>query len=123
MPKTKKEGGDFGRRLATLRKAAGYTQVELADEIGVTQRVIAYYEGQTDHPPTTLLPDIARALKITTDELLGATPIKKAAKPGNTRLQRRLAQLEQLGSKEKRQALQFLDTLIEREKWKKKANG
>jgi hypothetical protein len=26
-----------------------------------------------------------------------------------------------LGPKEKRQALQFLDTLIEREKWKKKA--
>jgi hypothetical protein len=32
-----------------------------------------------------------------------------------------MEQIEQLGPKEKRQALQFLDTLIEREKWKKKA--
>lgn len=122
MPKTKKEGGDFGRRLAELRKAAGYTQVELADEIGVTQRVIAYYEGQTDHPPTTLLPDIARALKITTDVLLGSTPVKKKPRPRNTRLHRRLEQIEQLGVKEKRQILQFIDTVIEREKWKKKAS-
>ena len=121
MPKTKKEGAGFGSRLAELRKAAGYTQVELAEEIGVTQRVIAYYEGQTDHPPTTLLPAIAKALKITTDELLGHAPIKKQPKPRNTRLHRRMEQIEQLGPKEKRQALQFLDTLIEREKWKKKA--
>lgn len=123
MPKTKKEGGDFGRRLGELRKAAGYTQVELAEEIGVTQRVIAYYEGQTEHPPTTLLPDMARALKITTDELLGHAPIKKAPKPRNTRLARRLEKIERLGVKEKRQVLQFIDTVIEREKWKKKATG
>ncbi len=123
MPKTKKEDANFGSRLAELRKRAGYTQVELAEEIGVTQRVIAYYEGQTDHPPTTLLPDMARALKITTDELLGHAPIKKQPKPRNTRLARRLEQIEQLGVKEKRQVLQFIDTVIEREKWKKKATG
>jgi len=62
-------------------------------------------------------------LKITTDELLGTAPIKKQPKPRNTRLHRRMEQIEQLGPKEKRQALQFLDTLIAREKWKRKANG
>ena len=50
-------------------------------------------------------------------------PIKRVPKPRNTRLQRRLQQIEQLGNKEKRQVLQFIDTVIEREKWKKKANG
>jgi transcriptional regulator with XRE-family HTH domain len=115
------ELGHFGKRLAELRKRAGYTQVELAEEIGVTQRVITYYERESEHPPANLLPKIAQALKITTDELLGTTPVKKPPKPRTTRLQRRLEQIEQLGPKEKRQALQFLDTLIEREKWKKKA--
>jgi DNA-binding XRE family transcriptional regulator len=50
MPRKKIEGmPGFGARLAQLRKAAGYTQVELAAEIGVSvsQRNIAYYEGQT----------------------------------------------------------------------------
>jgi transcriptional regulator with XRE-family HTH domain len=123
MPKIKKEGAGFGRRLAQLRKAAGYTQVELAADIGVTQRVIAYYEGQTDHPPTTLLPAIAKALKISTDELLGTAPIKKQPKPRNTRLHRRLEQIHQLGIKEQRQVLQFLDALLERERLRKKTQA
>jgi transcriptional regulator with XRE-family HTH domain len=123
MPKIKKEGSTFGQRLAQLRKAAGYTQVELAAEIGVTQRVIAYYEGQSDHPPTTLLPAIAQALKITTDELLGTTPIKKKSQPRNTRLHRRLEQIEKLDQKKKRQVLQLIDTIIEGEKFRKKASG
>jgi transcriptional regulator with XRE-family HTH domain len=123
MPKTKQEDAGFGRRLAQLRKAAGYTQVELAEDIGVTQRVIAYYEGQTDHPPTTLLPRIAKALKITTDELLGAAPVKKQTKPRNTRLHRRLEQIDQLGAKEKRQVMQFLDTILDREKLRQKVSG
>ncbi|MEK7207841.1 MAG: helix-turn-helix transcriptional regulator [Pseudomonadota bacterium] len=112
---------DFGARMAELRKSAGYTQVELAEELGVTQRMIAYYEGQTDHPPTALLPGIARALRISVDELLGTKALPKTRKPRNTRLHRRLEQIEQLGAKEKRQVVQFLDTFIEREKLKKKA--
>jgi transcriptional regulator with XRE-family HTH domain len=124
MPRKKVEGvTGFGERLAQLRKAAAYTQVELAAEIGVTQRNIAYYEGETQHPPGSLLPKLAKALRITTDELLGAVPIKKAARPGNTRLQRRLAQIEKLDSREKRQILAFLDTFIERERLKKKAEA
>ncbi|BBM03554.1 helix-turn-helix domain-containing protein [Microbulbifer sp. GL-2] len=43
MPKYMNENlADFGKRLAQLRKAAGYTQKELAEEIGATRRVIAY---------------------------------------------------------------------------------
>jgi len=75
------------------------------------------------HPPAHLITKIAQALKITTDELLGTEPLKKEPKPRNTRLQRRLQQIEQLGAKEKRQVLQLLDTFIKREKLKKKAAG
>jgi transcriptional regulator with XRE-family HTH domain len=123
MPKKRTyELEGFGVRLAELRKRAGYTQVELAEELGTSQRMIAYYESRSI-APTALLPAIARALKITVDELLGTTPIKrkKEPKPRNTRLHRRIAQIEQLGAKEKRQVLQFIDTMIEREQLKKKA--
>ena len=34
-------------RVRALRKAAGYTQQELAQELGVSRRMIAYYEGET----------------------------------------------------------------------------
>lgn len=122
MPKRKTpELTSFGARLTELRKAAGYTQLELANEVGVSRRMIAYYEGQSEHPPTTILPRIASALRISADELLGSTPIKKQAKPGNSRLARRLQQVEQLAPGEKRQVLQLLDAFIERGKLRKKA--
>lgn len=124
MPKKRSTGlTGFGERLAQLRKAAGYTQAELADEVGVSRRMIAYYEIQSDHPPTSLLPAIAKALRLTTDALLGAAPIKKVARPTDSRLHRRLQQIEQLEPTEKRQVLQLLDAFIERGKLKRKVSG
>jgi transcriptional regulator with XRE-family HTH domain len=124
MPRKKVEGETgFGERLAQLRKAAGFTQAELAAELGLTQRNIAYYEGETQHPPGSLLVQIAKALGVTTDELLGAIPIRRAGRPASTRLQRRLSAIEKLEPKEKRQIMAFLDTFIEREQLKKKAGA
>ena len=77
--------GAFGRRLAQARNDAGYTQQELADEVGATRRMIAYYETESDYPPTNMLAGIAQALNVTSDELLGMQPLKKAKKP-DTRL-------------------------------------
>lgn len=105
---------NFGERLAQLRKTAGYTQVEFAQEAGISQRMVAYYESPEAHPPANLLPDMARVLGISTDELLGIAPIRRAKKAGNTRLERRLQQLEKLPPQEKRQVLQLLDAFIER---------
>lgn len=110
----------FGARLATLRRAAGYTQQELADTLGVTQRMISYYEGQPEPPPSALLPGLAKALKVTTDELLGITPVKKKGRQPDNRLLRRLQQIEKLEPREKRQVMQLLDTFIEREQLKRR---
>jgi len=114
--------GAFGRRLAQARNEAGYTQQELADEVGATRRMIAYYETESDYPPTNMLAGIAQALNITADELLGIKPIKKAAKT-DTRLQRRLKQIEKLNTKDKRQVIQLIDTVIEAAQLKKQAKA
>ncbi|MGH7166275.1 MAG: helix-turn-helix domain-containing protein [Nitrospiraceae bacterium] len=114
--------GRFGARLAALRKAAGYTQAELAADVGTTQRMMAYYERQAEHPPAHLLPALAQALGISTDDLLGVTPMKRATRPTG-RLQRRLQQLEKMPPKAKRQVLQVLDTFLERERLKRQVAG
>ena len=62
MPKAKERTSDFGARLTELRKAAGYTQVELAAALGTTQRMIAYYESRAEKAPAALLPQMAAAL-------------------------------------------------------------
>lgn len=124
MPRKKIEDPtSFGARLAAFRKAAGYTQVELAEELGVSQRMMAYYESPQANPPATLLPAIAKALGVTTDELLGATPISKRTKPTSSRLQRRLQQLEKLDPRKKRQLLQLLDTFIESDRFRRKVGS
>lgn len=64
----------------------------------------------------------AAALNISTDELLGLAPVKKAPKK-DSRLQRRLAQLEKLDAPERRQIMQVLDTLIESAQVKRKAKA
>ncbi len=124
MPKLAKTGpGNFGKRLAELRKAAGFTQQQLADEIGVSRRVIAYYETEAENPPATFLVDLAHALGLSADELLGlkASSTRKAKAQLTTRLERRLRQIERLDPKPKQQILAFIDTVLAAEELKKAA--
>lgn len=65
----------FGKRLADMRKAAGYTQVELAEIVGISQRMISYYESTDDHPIAKVLRHLAHALNVGADDLLGAAPL------------------------------------------------
>jgi len=113
----------FGVRLAALRKAAGYTQQQLADEIGVSRRVVAYYETESEHPPANLLVDLARVLNASTDELQGLADAKRS-KPAaiSPRLERRVRQIERLAPKSKQQLLGLIDTFIAAEQIKRKAN-
>ncbi|MHB8623379.1 MAG: helix-turn-helix domain-containing protein [Sulfuricaulis sp.] len=67
---------DFGERLAALRKAAGYTQIELAEILGISQRMVAYYENAPDLPLAKMLRHLARTLSVSTDELIGLAPLR-----------------------------------------------
>ena len=102
--------------LATLRKAAGFTQTELANELGISQRMVAYYEQPDVTPPAHLLPGIAQMLGVSIDTLYGhQVPKRKLAKQeGDSRLRRRLLAIDKLGATEKRQVLQLIDAYIER---------
>ncbi len=115
----------FGERLASLRKAAGFTQVELAAELGISQRMVAYYESPAATPPANLLPQIAAALGVSIDELFGVgAPKRRLAKQeGDSRLRRRLLAIEKLDVADKRQVLQLLDAFIERGQLKRKAES
>lgn len=115
------KGEGFGPRLGALRKAAGFTQQQLADEIGISRRRIAYYESESDHPPANLLADLARVLNVTADQLLTETPAKRQAKASlSPRLERRLKQIERLSPKPKQQLLSLIDTFIEAEALKQR---
>jgi len=115
-----KEGEEtFGARLARLRYAAGYSQRNLASEIGISYRMVAYYEGETIYPPAHLLPQLAKALGVSTDQLLGVEKVKKNGRSRDTRLWRRFNQVEKLPTPQRKQIVQILDAFVEREKLKR----
>jgi transcriptional regulator with XRE-family HTH domain len=119
---THSQGQGFGPRLAALRKAAGFTQHQLAEELGISRRRIAYYEAESDHPPANLLADLARVLNLSTDQLLTDAPAKRQAKASlSPRLERRLKQIERLSPKSKQQLLTIIDTFIAAEAIKRDA--
>lgn len=124
MPRhSRPERTGFGPQLAALRKAAGYTQQELAEEIGVSRRVIAYYEAESQHPPAALLVDLARALNVSTDILLGVAETPRRTTKASSRLERRLKRIETLEPRARRQLVQLIDTFIEAEEIKKRASS
>lgn len=121
MSKKVNEGlSRFGKRLAKLRKAAKYTQQQLADEIGATRRMIAYYESESQYPPANRLVDLARALNISADALLGIKPVETT--PVSNRLERRIRRIEKLGPKLRQQITQLIDTFVEAEQLKQKTD-
>jgi transcriptional regulator with XRE-family HTH domain len=102
----------FGERLADLRKAMGLTQKQLGEKVGVSNRVIAYYEGETDYPPAHLIEPLAKALKVSSDELLGLKRIKQQLNPEHAALWRRLKKIETLPKRDQKALLHYLDALV-----------
>jgi transcriptional regulator with XRE-family HTH domain len=98
----------FGSRLAYIRKLRGLTQKELGEKIGVSNRVIAYYEKETNFPPTHLLIPIAKTLEVSTDELLGLKKINTEFNVKNAALWRRLKVVAELPRNDQKQILNHI---------------
>jgi len=90
------------------------TQAQLGETVGVSNRVIAYYEQDDAQPPGAMLVDLARALRVSTDELLGVKPIKDRKNPKTARLVKRLQKVEQLPPADQRTVLKLIEGLLER---------
>lgn len=78
MPKKVRPASEFGERLMALRKARGLTQIRLAEMIDSTQRAISRCETVADRAPAPALANLAKAMHVSTDELLGLEPSRSA---------------------------------------------
>lgn len=57
-------------KVAEFRKAAGMSQAELAEKVGVTQGFISHIEANTRKPTLGLLQRLADALGVAPQDLL-----------------------------------------------------
>lgn len=62
---------EFSNRLKELRTQAGLTQIQLAQQLGVTKSVISFYELSERAPSPDVLIRLARIFRVSTDYLLG----------------------------------------------------
>lgn len=69
----------MGKRIMTLRKAAGMTQEQLSSLLGVTPQAVSKWENDISCPDVTMLPHIAEVFGTSTDSLLGREDIDAEA--------------------------------------------
>ena len=60
-----------------------------------------------------MLVDLARALRVTTDELLGAAPVRERVRPKTARLMKRLQRVTDLPPTDQKPVLKFIDALVQ----------
>jgi transcriptional regulator with XRE-family HTH domain len=102
----------LGQRIARLRKERGFTQLELAEKIGIIRGLISDYERDRLRPHYEMIIRLAMALEVTADELLGLkSSSKNNAKPSLTIL-RRLKRIEKLPSGQKKTLLRTIDLFL-----------
>jgi transcriptional regulator with XRE-family HTH domain len=105
----------FGTRLRRFRAASGFTLEQLGRKVGMSKRMVAYYEIQGGTPSPEQLAAFAKALGVSADQLVGATGAQAADAPrggGEMRLWRRLRQIQQLPEDQRRAVLKVLDGLL-----------
>ena len=76
----------LGRRIARLRLARTATQERLAKELNVSPQAVSKWENDINYPDISLLPDLARFLGVSVDELLSgasASSQESATAQGN----------------------------------------
>ncbi|MCB1738760.1 MAG: helix-turn-helix transcriptional regulator [Gammaproteobacteria bacterium] len=105
----------LGQRIATLRKAQGLTQQQLADELGISPKALAHYEVGRLRVAVSMLPTLAKRLQISIEALLGEEQTNRKKRGPISKLQRQLEQIEQLPRANQRFAIQMLDTVLQQQ--------
>ncbi len=61
----------LNERIRELRLAAGFSQVELAEKLGVSKQSVSNWENDNIQPSIEMLVKISRTFNVSTDFLLG----------------------------------------------------
>lgn len=101
----------FGSKLYEVRKRKGFTQTQLGDKIGVSKRVIAFYEGDNEGPPPDVLKMLADALNVTVSYLVDESPIKRVGIDVKPTVRKYATKLQLLPLKQQQTAFRIIDAL------------
>ena len=72
----------LNKRIYELRTSFNWTQVQLAQKLGVTKQIVSNWENDNIQPSIDMLVKISKTFNVTTDYLLGLTPTNSIAVDG-----------------------------------------
>ena len=103
---------ELGKRIAKYRNDVGYSQRKLAADLNISQQLLAAYELGQRRIHVYLFSKIAKALYVSTDELLGFK--NNISKPGPaSKIQRRLDQIQDLPKTKQKIIFDLLDSYLQ----------
>jgi transcriptional regulator with XRE-family HTH domain len=103
----------LGKRIAAYRKRLGLTQETLAQAIGVSRNVIADYEKDRVRIYSKMIAQLAVALRVTTDDLLGVS--EQTSHEDNVlslRFVKRIQAIQKLPETEQKAIIKFIDIAL-----------
>ena len=105
----------FGARLHAAREAAGLTQAQVADKMGVTQTAYGVWERY----PVALRPDqieqLARLVNVTVEYLFGRDSVKARGKGPVGKLRQVFEKASQLPRHQQNKDAEFVEAFVERQ--------
>lgn len=108
----------FGPRLRQLRLERSMTQEELGKKVGLSTRMVCYYEVQRGTPSAQLMAKFAHALRVSLDEFMEHEVEEEAGDTPKTgselRLWRRVREVQKLPPAERRAVLHLIDGLLQK---------
>ena len=99
---------DFSNRLVKLRKLRGFTQQAIADKIALHVNQIKRYEAGTAQPTLETLVRLAKALRVSLDELV----FDEAESQPSAQMKRLVDSVERLSEDEQSIIRELIDGMI-----------
>lgn len=106
----------IGKRLRELRQRRGLSQTEIAEKLGINQTLVSQYERGKLRLHGALVAAFAKALRVTSDEILGLKPVVDNGIFRDRRFLRRLERVSQLPRGDKQAILKTLDLILKNSK-------
>jgi transcriptional regulator with XRE-family HTH domain len=112
-PKNKEASGVIGSRIAAARNMRSYTQLKLSQLASITPAALSQIEAGLRSPSSPVLKNLAEALKVSADYLLGNTENDQGelSKIDDLSLQRAFRSADKLTENDKQKISEFIEFL------------
>jgi transcriptional regulator with XRE-family HTH domain len=105
-----------GAHLASLRKAAGLSQTELAKLVGEKQQNIAFWEQSEKPPRSDVLPKLASVLGVRVEQLLNPNAPPSRRSGPVSKMQKVFSEVSKLPRRQQDKIVELVGALVDQYK-------